>query len=50
MKTKSLKIGSAMVIAFFAFSTGLCAQGVDTRIGHAVIDGTPITKADAEKK
>jgi hypothetical protein len=50
MKTKSLKIGSTMIIAFFAFSTGLCAQGVDTRIGHAVIDGTPITKADAEKK
>jgi hypothetical protein len=50
MKTKSLKIGSAIVIAFFAFSTGLYAQGVDTRIGHAVIDATPITKADAEKK
>jgi hypothetical protein len=50
MKTKSLKIGSAMVMAFFVFSTGLYAQGVDTRIGHPVMDATPITKADAEKK
>ncbi len=53
MKTKSLKIISAITIAFSVFGgTTLYAQGVDSRIGqgHAVIEATAITKADAEKK
>ena len=50
MKTKSLTIISAVVVGLFALGTTVYAQGTDTRISHPVIDGTAITKADAEKK
>jgi hypothetical protein len=50
MKTKSLTIISAVVIGLFALGTTVYAQGTDTRISHPVMDGTAITKADAEKK
>ena len=50
MKTKSLTIISAVVIGLFALGTTVYAQGTDTRISHSVMDGTAITKADAEKK
>jgi len=50
MKTKSLTIISAVVIGLFALGTTVCAQGTDTRTSHPVMDGTAITKADAEKK
>jgi hypothetical protein len=52
MTMKSLKILSAITIAFFMLGTTLYAQGVDSRIGqgHSVIEATAITKADAEKK
>ena len=50
MKTKSLTIISAVVIGLFALGTSVYAQGTDTRISHPVMDGTAITKADAEKK
>jgi hypothetical protein len=50
MKTKSLTIISAVVIELFALGTTVYAQGTDTRIIHPVMDGTAITKADAEKK
>jgi hypothetical protein len=52
MKMKSLKIISAITIAFFMLGTTLYAQGIDSRIGqgHSVIEATAITKADAEKK
>jgi len=50
MKIKYLKILAAIMTGVFALSTTLYAQGTDTRIGHPVIDATPITKADAEKK
>jgi hypothetical protein len=50
MKTKSLNIVSALVIGVFVLGTTVYAQGTDTRISHPVMDGTAITKADAEKK
>ena len=50
MKTKSLTIISAVVVGLFALGTTVYAQGTDTRISHPVMDGTAITKADAEKK
>ena len=50
MKTKSLTLISAVVIGLFALGTTLYAQGTDTRTSHPVMDGTAITKADAEKK
>ena len=50
MKTKSLTIISAVVVGLFALGTTVYAQGTDTRTSHAVMDGTAITKADAEKK
>jgi hypothetical protein len=50
MKTKSLTIISAVVIGLFALGTTVYAQGTDTRTSHPVMDGTAITKADAEKK
>ena len=50
MKMKSLRILSAITIALAVLGTTLYAQGTDTRISHPVIDGTAITKADAEKK
>jgi hypothetical protein len=50
MKTKSLTIISAVVVGLFALATTVYAQGTDTRISHPVMDGTAITKADAEKK
>ena len=50
MKMKSLRILSAITIALAVLGTTLYAQGTDTRISHPVMDGTGITKADAEKK
>ena len=50
MKTKSLTIISAVVIGLLALGTIVYAQGTDTRTSHPVMDGTAITKADAEKK
>ncbi len=50
MKNKSLKILSAITIASVVLVTTLYAQGTDTRTSHPVMDGTTITKADAEKK
>jgi hypothetical protein len=52
MKTKALKIGSAIVIALFVLGTTVHAQGIDSRIGQGQgpIEATAITKADAEKK
>ena len=58
MKMKSLKILSAITIAFGVLSTSGYAQGTDSRIGSiarergekAATEATPITKADAEKK
>ena len=50
MKTKSLKTISTVVASVFVLSTTLYAQGIDSRIGNAVIEATAITKADAEKK
>jgi hypothetical protein len=50
MKTKSLTIISAVVVGLFALGTTIYAQGTDTRTSHPVMDGTAITKADAEKK
>jgi hypothetical protein len=58
MKTKSLKIISAIVIAFFALGTTVFAQGTDSRIGsiarerveHGATEAKGITKAEAEKK
>jgi len=50
MKMKSLRILSAITIALAVLGTTLYAQGTDTRISHPVMDGTAITKADAEKK
>ena len=47
---KSLKILSAITIALAVLGTTLYAQGTDTRTSHPVMDGTAITKADAEKK
>jgi hypothetical protein len=50
MKTKSLTIISAVVVGLFALGTTVYAQGTDTRTSHPVMDGTAITKADAEKQ
>ena len=50
MKTKSLTIISTVVAGLFALGTTVYAQGTDTRTSHPVMDGTAITKADAEKK
>jgi hypothetical protein len=50
MKTKSLKIVSALTVGLFVLGTTLHAQGIDSRIGHEVMEATPITKADAETK
>jgi hypothetical protein len=52
MKTKSLKTMAAVAVVLFAIGITLHAQGIDSRIGqgHAVIEATAITKADAEKK
>ena len=50
MKMKSLRILSAITIALAVLGTTLYAQGTDTRTSHPVMDGTAITKADAEKK
>jgi hypothetical protein len=50
MKMKSLKIVSALVLGVFVLGTTVYAQGTDSRISHPVMDGTAITKADAEKK
>jgi len=53
MKTKSLKIASAIVIAFFALSTTVSAQGgrqgVDSGRSRPIVQGKAITKAEAEK-
>jgi hypothetical protein len=58
MKTKSLKIISAIVIALFVLGTTMYAQGTDSRIGSiarerqekSAVPATAITKADANKK
>lgn len=50
MKTKSLKIASALTVGLFVLGATLHAQGIDSRIGHEVMEATAITKADAEKK
>jgi hypothetical protein len=58
MKTKSLKILSAIAIALAVLGTTLYAQGTDSRIGSIArerqekqaAEGTPITKAEAAKK
>ena len=55
MKADSLKILSAITIAFFVLGTTLYAQGTDSRIGsikheQGVTKATAITKAEAEKK
>ena len=58
MKTKSLKILSAITIALAVLGTNVYAQGTDSRIGsiarergeHAAIEAKTIAKADAEKK
>jgi hypothetical protein len=52
MKTRFMKLIAAVIAGLFAIGTALYAQGVDSRIGqgHSVMDATPITKADAEKK
>ena len=53
MKTKSLKIVSALVIGVFALVISAYAQqrdAVDTRTSHPVIEATAITKEEAQKK
>jgi hypothetical protein len=58
MKMKSLNIVLAITVTSFVLGTPLYAQGTDSRIGSiarergekTAIEGTPITKADAEKK
>jgi hypothetical protein len=50
MKTKFMKTIATTVIGLFVLGTTVYAQGTDTRTSHAVMDGTAITKADAEKK
>ena|SRR6266481_3374588 len=50
MKTKFMKTIATAVIGLFVLGTTVYAQGTDTRTSHAVMDGTAITKADAEKK
>lgn len=57
MKTKSLKIVSAIAIASFCLGTTVFAQN-DSRIGsigrervdHGATEAKPITQADAQKK
>jgi hypothetical protein len=54
MKTKSLKIVSAIAIALFALGTTAYAQhsqaGIDSGRARPVIDGKAISKVEAEKK
>ena len=52
MKTRSMKLMAGVVAGVLAIGTSLYAQGEDSRInqGHSVMDATPITKADADKK
>jgi hypothetical protein len=52
MKTRFMKLTAAVVAGLLAMSSTLYAQGVDSRLnqGHRVMEATPITKADAEKK
>jgi len=50
MKTKSLKTITAVAVGLFALGTTVYAQGIDTRTSHPVMEGTAITKADAETK
>ena len=52
MKLKFMQTVVALTVGLFALGTTLYAQGTDSRInqGHSVMDATPITKADAEKK
>jgi hypothetical protein len=50
MKMKSVKMVSALVLGVFVLGTTLYGQGFDTRTSKPVMDGTAITKADAEKK
>jgi hypothetical protein len=51
MKSKSLKIVSALLLGLLVQGTWLYAQGFsDTRTSHSVLEATAITKADAEKK
>jgi len=52
MRGNYLKIIAAVVACVFVLGSTLQAQGIDSRIGqgHAVIEATAITKADAEKK
>ena len=52
MKTKALKIISAITLGSFVLGTTLYAQrdAVDTRTSHAVMQATAITKEDAQKK
>jgi hypothetical protein len=53
MKTKSLKMISAVVAGLFVLGTTAYAQqrsGSDTRTSRPVMEGTAITKEDAQKK
>jgi hypothetical protein len=51
MKTKSLKIISAVILGLFVLSTTVTAQGpLGAGATHNVIDGKAITKGEAEKK
>jgi hypothetical protein len=50
MKTESLTIISAVVIGLFALGPTAYAQGTDTRTSHPVMEGTAITKEEAQKK
>jgi hypothetical protein len=53
MKTNSLKIISAIVVALFVLGTTLYAQqrdAIDTRTSHPVMEATAITKEEAQKK
>jgi hypothetical protein len=58
MKTKSLKIISAIAIAFCCLGTTVFAQGNDSRIGsigrervdHGATEAKAITQAEAQKK
>jgi hypothetical protein len=54
MKTNSLKILAAATIGIFVLGTTLCAQsgerGTDSRTTRPVMEATPITKEEAQKK
>ena len=50
MKTKFMKTIATAVTGLFLLGTMAYAQVTDTRTSHPVMDGTAITKADAEKK